>query len=103
MEEVTMKKKEGKRQRKPSLRSPLRGGQRENGLQVTDQFLSLSRFYFRLIEVKAVVFSVLARLLMEINVDLQYVRYCPIGKKINFSEMEIGILAAPAHQRHSVH
>ena len=26
-----------------------------------------------------------------------------LARKINFSKMEIGILAAPAHQRHSIH
>ena len=39
MEEVTMKKREGKRERKPRWRSPARGGQRENGLQVAIYFL----------------------------------------------------------------
>lgn len=35
MEEVTMMIKKGRKQRKLSQRSPQRGGQRGNGLQVT--------------------------------------------------------------------
>ena len=40
MEEVTMKKKEGKRQRKPRWKSPAREGQKGNGLQVIIHFCS---------------------------------------------------------------